>query len=143
MHSVLQATRLEGDHRCTANEELMLHDTTRFEGRWHETEITTHIHERSIHEEGFGVGPEVVWVDAPQTLQFVRALRRILLTHVGWSSHQDVNLSLHALDEFLGNVDDEVHSLLFRDATHKPKHGNVVHQLGALEVLLLEELLGA
>lgn len=50
LNSVLQSTCLHCNDRSAADEELVLHDTTRFEFARHESEITSNINERSIYK---------------------------------------------------------------------------------------------
>lgn len=67
-------------------------------------------------------------------------VRAIFFPHVGRSSHKDLDLSLGTLDEFLGDLQNQVHSFLFGHPPNEAKNCDVIFEPLASKVFLLKLL---
>jgi hypothetical protein len=101
---VFKSSSLESDNWCTCDEELMLDNTTWFENRWHKSKIGSSIDKISISEEVIWCGPEAIWIFVSQTPHLMSASSRVRLSHIGWSSNQELNFEFKFVNDMLGNV---------------------------------------
>mmetsp|Transcript_18089 Transcript_18089/g.24217 ORF Transcript_18089/g.24217 Transcript_18089/m.24217 type:complete len:361 (-) Transcript_18089:2828-3910(-) len=142
-HTVLKATSFESDNRGGSDEELMLHDTTRLEQTRHEPEVSAAIHQSAIGEEFFGGGPEAIRVALLQAPHSVRALGRIRVVHIAWATDQELHFVVIVRNDVLGDIQDQMDTLLLGDAPNEGEKGNRVVKIAIVEVLHLEGLLGS
>lgn len=102
----------------------MLYNTSWFEKRWHETEVSTSVNKRTIIEELIRCCPEAIWICIPQLPHSVCAACSILLLHVGWTTDKELNLELETVNQMLSGVKNQVNTLLSRDTTNECEEWN-------------------
>ena len=117
----------------------MLHNTTWLKKTWHESKVSTSVHQSSICEEFLRGCPEAIWILVLEMPHPIGTLSRVRITHVAWSSHQELNFLIILLNDYLSHVQDQVNSLLLCDPTYEREEWHRIIEITIVEVLDLQE----
>ena len=106
VYGVFQTTCLECNYGSTSNKELMLHNTSRLESRWHETKVSSSVYEWTISEKFIWSSPEAVREFVLEVPHAMSATSCILISMLSWTSYEDLNLLIKLVNKLLSCFED-------------------------------------
>jgi hypothetical protein len=141
-NGIFESTCSESNDWGLTNEELVLDNASWLESGWHQTKVGTSIDQGSICEELLWCSPETVWELVLEMPHLMSTTCRIRLSHICWSSDNDLNLSTASFNDALCSVQNQMNSLLRGNSSDKCKEWYRVIKILVVEVFHLDLLLG-